>query len=559
MYSSISKPLLLLFVLASCSAPKKTMLSAEQNTGNIKKHIEYLADDKLEGRRTGTKGEELAREYILAQFTEIGLTPKGTGSFPQSFPVNDGKKMNDSTALLINGNRLEPLKDFFCFPFSPAIALEAIPAIAVQESEMPWFIDLKETLEENKNNPHFDLTDHIRTTAKKAGSRGASALIFYNTSTIDDKLTFDPKDRSEVLSIPVLYVNKAVAATYFSDKSASLTLKLKLGIGEKKRTGFNVVGYIDNNAPTTVVLGAHYDHLGYGEDGNSRNTGHEPAIHNGADDNASGTAALIELARKLKTSKANHNNYLFIAFSGEELGLFGSKYFTENPTIDLKTVNYMINMDMVGRLNDSTKVLTIGGYGTSPEWSKHLTPDYFIHDNADKKTAPDLVIRFDSSGTGPSDHTSFYRKDIPVLFYFTGLHSDYHKPGDDADKINYNGENIIIGHMLQLIESLDNTPKLAFTKTRETQTTTSARFSVSMGIMPDYTFAGSGVRADGVSDNKPAQKAGLKAGDIVLQIGEYPTASLESYMQTLGKFKKGDKVKLKYKRGNEMLETTVEF
>src|SRR5438045_1851769 len=165
----------------------------------------------------------------------------------------------------------------------------------------------------------------------------------------------------------------------------------------RNRVGHNVIGYIDNGAATTVILGAHYDHLGYGEDGNSRNTSHEPAIHNGADDNASGTAALIELAKILKTSKAKHNNYLFIAFSGEELGLFGSKYFVENPTIDLKTVNYMINMDMVGRLNDSTKVLTIGGYGTSPEWSNVISRDYFVSPNNVKKTAPSLTIKFDSS------------------------------------------------------------------------------------------------------------------------------------------------------------------
>ncbi|HEY6063621.1 MAG TPA: M28 family peptidase, partial [Chitinophagaceae bacterium] len=274
---------------------------------------------------------------------------------------------------------------------------------------------------------------------------------------------------------------------------------------------------------------------------------------------ASGTAALIELARKLKSSNATNNNYLFIAFSGEELGLFGSKYFTEHPTIDLKTVNYMINMDMVGRLNDSTKVLTIGGYGTSPEWSAVISKDYFNLPNREKKSAPSLIIKFDSSGTGPSDHTSFYRKDIPVLFYFTGLHSDYHKPTDDADKINYAGEQVVIQHICSLIESLNGMPRLAFTKTRETQTTTSARFSVSLGIMPDYTFAGTGVRADGVSDGKPAQKAGLQAGDIIIQLGENNISSLENYMQALGKFKKGEKARVKFKRGNETLEVTVEF
>jgi len=153
------------------------------------------------------------------------------------------------------------------------------------------------------------------------------------------------------------------------------------------------------------------------------------------------------------------------------------------------------------------------------------------------------------SGTGPSDHTSFYRKDIPVLFYFTGLHTDYHKPTDDADKINYNGTLQIIQHIEKLIASFDKQPKLAFLKTRETQTTTTARFNVSRGIMPDYTFADNGVRADGISEGKPAQKAGLKAGDIILQIGEYSISSMENYMQTLTKFKKGDKAKVKYKRG----------
>jgi hypothetical protein len=318
------------------------------------------------------------------------------------------------------------------------------------------------------------------------------------------------------------------------------------------------VGYLDNGAATTVVLGAHFDHLGYGEDGNSRNTSAEPAIHNGADDNASGTAALIELAKKIKTSPARKNNYLFVAFSGEELGLFGSKHFTENPTIDLKSVNYMINMDMVGRLNDSSKVLTIGGYGTSPAWSK-VIPTGNIPAGKEKNQTTAIVVRIDSSGTGPSDHTSFYRKDIPVLFYFTGLHTDYHKPSDDADKINYAGEALIIHQMLGVVESLNNEPRLAFLKTREAQTTTSARFSVSMGIMPDYTWSGNGLRSDGVSEGKPAQKAGLKAGDIILQIGDFKITSMESYMQTLGKFKKGDTVKVIYLRGKDTLTTTVQF
>jgi hypothetical protein len=433
--------------LAGCSASKKAAKPDTQTLDNLKAHIRYLADDRLEGRRTGTKGEEMAAEYIRQQFYSIGLQPKGTEYYMQSFIINDGKKIDSITELSINDQKLITGKEFFPFPWSSDMSLEALPSIAVQEAGMPWFFDLKETLEENKSNPHFDLKDYVRNNSKKAKDRGASAIILYNTSAIDDKLAFDSKDRSEKLDIPVLYISRPAAEKYFSDKTATLTLKMRVGISDKTRIGHNVIGYIDNKATTTVVLGAHFDHLGYGEDGNSRHTAQGAAIHNGADDNASGTAALIELGRKLKSSAAKGNNYLFIAFSGEELGLYGSKYFTEHYSIDLKTVNYMINMDMVGRLNDSSKVLTIGGYGTSPAWSSVISHDYFELSNANKKTAPSLVIKFDSSGTGPSDHTSFYRKDIPVLFYFTGLHTDYHKPTDDADKINFKGEQIIIGHI----------------------------------------------------------------------------------------------------------------
>ena len=549
MFSRFIKSLTVITVLAGCSGPKKIVKTDTATLDSLKAHITYLADDKLEGRRTGTAGEQLATQFISAKFQSIGLLPKGSSGYVQPFEINEGKIIGKGTDFAFGGEHLSAGKDFFPFPYSANVKMEAQPSIAVQEADMPWFFDLKDVLEENKINPHFDLKDYVRTNAKKAAAKGASAVILYNTSSTDDKLAFDGKDRTDALAIPVIYLNKEIAAKYLSDPSATIKIFLAVEIAEKKRTGANVVGYIDNGAASTVILGAHFDHLGYGEDGNSRNTSKVPAIHNGADDNASGTAALIELARKLKASKAKNNNYLFIAFSGEELGLYGSKYFTEHPTIDLKTANYMINMDMVGRLNDSTKTLTIGGYGTSPTWSSVIST----------QPGTSFTVKVDSSGTGPSDHTSFYRKDIPVLFYFTGLHTDYHTPNDDADKINYGGIVKILDNITSVITSLNESPKLAFTKTREAQTTTSARFSVSMGIMPDYTFSGNGVKADGVSEGKPAQKAGLKTGDIIQQLGDYTISSMESYMQALGKFKKGDKAKVKYKRGNELLETTVEF
>ncbi len=182
---------------------------------------------------------------------------------------------------------------------------------------------------------------------------------------------FNAKDKTNAAKIPVIFITKDAAKKYLLDNSSSFEFKLNVAMDNKKRIGHNVVGYINNNAPYTIIIGAHYDHLGYGEDHNSLYTG-APQIHNGADDNASGTAAVIELARILKNSKLISNNYLFICFSGEELGLFGSKYFTEHPCVDIHSVNYMINSDMVGRLNDSTHTITIGGYGTSPTWVKYF-------------------------------------------------------------------------------------------------------------------------------------------------------------------------------------------
>jgi len=519
---------------------------------NLQSHVRYLADDKLEGRRAGTAGEKLAGEYIGSQFQGIGLLPKGTNKWLQPFEINDGKQVNPATHFFINGSDLRLNSEFFPLVISPNQSTEAAVSMALPERGVPWFLDLKELMEENKDNPHFDLGEAIKTKANNISVKGATALVIYNTSTTPDNLAFNGKDRSERASIPILYVTADAKKRYLNDPQATLDIKLKIDIGDKKRTGNNVVGYIDNGAATTVVLGAHYDHLGYGEDGNSMLRGTtEKLIHNGADDNASGTSALIELARLLKANKGKQNNYLFIAFSGEELGLTGSKYFTENPTIDLSTVSYMINMDMVGRLNDSSKALTVGGYGTSPTWGG------LIVSGKGKKSY--FTIKLDSSGTGPSDHASFYRKDIPVLFFFTGLHTDYHKPSDDFDKINYLGELQIIKYVADIIGKTKEQGKLVFTKTRETQSGTTSRFSVTMGIMPDYTFSGNGVRVDGVSEGRPAQKAGLKSGDVIIQLGDFNTSSVETYMEVLGKFKKGDKAKVKYKRGGEVVETEVVF
>jgi aminopeptidase YwaD len=543
--------LLLMLLFASLSSVGQKLKKADKvMITNLEAHISYLADDKLEGRRAGTNGEKLAREYISNQFQKAGLEPKGEQGWLQPFEIYDGKQISTSTLLFVNDRELKLNDEYFPFVFCPNASLEAAVSPAVKEKGVPWFDDLKDILEENKDNPHFDLTSAIKSIAAKAAEKGATALFVYNSTGIADNLKFDGKDNAQPVRIPVVYLTTKACKQYLADESATLDIRLKTAITDKKRTGNNVIGFINNGAPNTIVFGAHYDHLGYGEDGNSLLRTGEKLVHNGADDNASGTAALIELARLLKLSKDKNNNYVFIAFSGEELGLFGSKYFTEHPTVSLGSVNYMVNMDMVGRLNDTSKVLTVGGYGTSPAWGSLFTTlnrqKYF-------------TVTFDSSGMGPSDHTSFYLKNIPVLFFFTGLHSDYHKPTDDYNKINFTGEAILIKYIESLVTLTNTKGKLAFQKTREPAMGTTARFNVTLGIMPDYTFAGSGVRVDGVSDDRPAQKAGIQTGDVIIQLGTYDTNSLETYMQALSKFNKGDKTTVKFKRGEAMKEGNVEF
>jgi aminopeptidase YwaD len=547
------KSIILFLLLATVAHGQKLKREDRRLLTNLEAHVQYLADDKLEGRRTGTKGEALAAEYISQQFKAEGLQQKGTNAYYQAFEIVEGKQINSATHFIVNGQPLIIGKEFFPFQYSPNIRIQALPSRALQEADMPWFWNLNDVLEGAKGNPHFDINEAVKQKAKEVHKRGATALFVYNTSNLDDGLSFDPRAGSEATDIPVIYISKDAIQKYFSDESATLDIDLAVDMGIKKRSGTNVIGYLDNGAATTVVLGAHYDHLGYGEDGNSLQRSGPPEIHNGADDNASGTAALIELARMLKASKAKHNNYLFIAFSGEELGLYGSKYFTEHPTIDLARVNYMINMDMLGRLNDSTETLIVGGYGTSPVWS-------VAYDGKNKLFQGLIHFRFDSSGVGPSDHTSFYNKNIPVLFYFTGMHPDYHRPTDDWNKLNYTGEVDIVKHIYSLIEALDGqNQKLAFNKTRDTRMGTSAHFSVTLGIMPDYTFSGSGLRVDAVSDARPAQKAGLQVGDVITALGDHPVNSIESYMQALGHFKKGDSTTVYFNRAAEKLSRPVTF
>ncbi|TJY34818.1 M28 family peptidase [Pontimicrobium aquaticum] len=381
----------------------------------IKEDVTFLADDKLEGRSTGTDGERAAADYIAKRFKDLGLEGKGTSGYFQDFT------------------------------FTP------------------------------KTDPHSE--------------------VKYTTVNDDGSIT-----------------------------------------------GRNILGFIDNNASQTVVIGAHYDHLGYGGEG-SLDRSEEKAIHNGADDNASGVAVMLNLAGKLKETNTN-NNYLFMAFSGEEMGLLGSNYFVKNSTIPTDSINYMFNMDMVGRLKaDST--LAVYGVGTSPYFKQVIS-----------SSNKDFKIIENESGVGPSDHTSFYLSDIPVLHFFTGQHEDYHKPGDDSEKLNYDGMNMISEYIFDIITDLDDNGELAFRKTKNESEET-PRFKVGLGVVPDYLYDGEGMRIDGVTEEKPAIKAGLQKGDIIVKLGDSTITDMMSYMRALSVFEAGNTTKVTYKRGGK--EATVEI
>jgi acetylornithine deacetylase/succinyl-diaminopimelate desuccinylase-like protein len=314
------------------------------------------------------------------------------------------------------------------------------------------------------------------------------------------------------------------------------------------RTGRNVVAHLDHGAERTIVIGAHYDGLGFGGVG-SRAPG-DSSIHNGADDNASGVAALLEIARQLQASEARSHNVLFVAFSGEELGLYGSKHFVDAMPVSIERVRYMINLDMVGRLG-SERRLVVSGTGTSPAWSAAL--------NAAAE-ATDLTLAEDPSGLGASDHTSFYLEDIPAVHLFTGAHDDYHTPTDDSHRIDYDGLHDVASFAVRLVEELDDDGDLAFTETDDERQGRRMSFEVGLGIMPDYVFEGEGLRIDAVTDDDgPAGRAGLQEGDVIVRLGDAAIDDIYAYMDALGQLEQGDTAPVVVQRGDQVLEKEVQF
>ncbi len=547
------------FFFLACSTTKQLPFTDDQLKISLKKHISTLASDAFEGRETGTKGEQLSYDYIISQFKEIGLKPRGEKKFLQEFPFTEGANIGKSTQLYINVKSYKLDTDFFPLQYSGnGIVTNYItkvgygiyaPALKHDDYEgkinIAKRIFLIESSSPDSSNPHGKYGDYdLRQRIDYAKSRGAAAVIFINSDTTTENPKADFIHKFSSSTIPVIFAT-GKAAKILKD---SVVFMCTVGVEIQKieKTGHNVIGYIDNKANNTVVIGAHYDHLGYG--GESSLYRGKPEIHNGADDNASGTAALMELARRLKSSNDKKNNYLFITFSGEEKGLLGSNFFVKHPTIDLKKVNYMINMDMVGRLKPDEKTLLINGTGTASAWK--IVLDTMMDG---------IKIKTSESGIGPSDHTSFYLDSIPVLHFFSGTHSDYHKPSDDEALINYDGEISIVKIILKTIDRLNDSGKLAFIKTKDENNEDAPKFKVTLGVIPDYAFDGEGMRIDGVSDGRPASKAGLLKGDVVIQLGEHKVTDMMTYMKALGKFSKGETTKVKVQRGKEVVEKNITF
>ncbi|MDP6877567.1 MAG: M20/M25/M40 family metallo-hydrolase [Candidatus Marinimicrobia bacterium] len=314
----------------------------------------------------------------------------------------------------------------------------------------------------------------------------------------------------------------------------------------------NVVGMVPGTTlkDEYIVIGAHFDHLGYGGAHSGSLEMNSSAIHNGADDNASGIAGMLELASKLSSERKKiKRSLIFIAFNAEEQGIFGSKYFVKNSPVNTSNIITMINLDMIGRLNNLS--LNISGTGTSPLFNNIL-------DKISKKHY--LNINKNPEGFGPSDHSSFYSNNIPVLFFFTGGHSDYHKPSDDWNKINSSGQKKIVDMIYDVVLEIDNNtkrPKFTEAGPKSMSSPGRVKLKVTFGFMPSYSSTGKGLGVDGVRTEGPAGKAGLVKGDIILEINGEAIKDIYGYMEILEKLKPGESSEVKVLRNNNEITLRI--
>ena len=496
-----------------------------------------LASDEMQGRESGTEGEELAARFIQSRMQEIGLQPLFNGSFIQEFEFYGSWTLGEDNLLMINEQEFVLQKDFFVLPNASNATVHAEAVYVGFGLEPDRFADdvehgpvegkilfMEYFLPEELDDRSVPQTaEVIRNKVDRAESLGARGVIFVNTRSWRN----DPSTRlSQNLGsagIPVLFARSEVLE-YWQQSGENSMVLLSVEKDRPVFTSMNVAGYIDNQARYTVVVGGHFDHLGVGRAG-SRSPGSNQ-IHPGADDNASGVAGVLETARYIAQSGLTNFNYIFIAFGAEEKGLLGSRHFVDSDAYDMGKINYMFNFDMIGRKTNGS--LTLIGTGTSPVWN----------DLIDRLERPGLNITKSASGMGGSDHTSFYMKNIPVIFFFTGIHDDYHRPSDTPEKINFEGMQQILSFGYDMIAELNGMDRLAFSETPLTRRGAQRRSEgVTLGLMPDHAFDGPGLKVLAVVEDRPAQRAGIRAGDIILQIGDDEISDIQTYMTALSNLK----------------------
>lgn len=587
--------LLIISLIVGCSTTQPVFVSRDITVEELRRHVKYLASDEMEGRRSGTRGNDFAEQYITKEYKSYRLIPAGdNNTYTQQFEfVSDLKPGKNNQLAVFSGEqqyRFIPDIDFRPLPFSSDTSVSgplAFVGYGISADTLHYDdytnIDVKGKVViilryspdgKNQQSPFGDYTA-LRKKIMVARDKGALAVVFVTGPADEEKDALTPLRQERGFGnagIAVIQLKRDAANLIFQSVGRDLKTVQKEINDTKKPVSFdfpgtivnlqthivkiysktaNVIGYIEGNDPKLkdeyVIIGAHFDHIGMGGEGSGSLQPDTTAVHNGADDNASGVAGLLEIAQYFSAHKHElRRSFVFTAFTGEELGLLGSSNYVKHPPFPLEKTVAMLNMDMIGRLKDSA--LTVQGVGTSPVWKEIIE-----RQNADSV----FKLKLGQDGFGSSDHATFNGKDIPVLFFFTGLHSDYHKPSDDWDLINYDGEKLVSDFVVRIIKDLDRVEeKPKFTKVEMTPSQREGAqrgFRVSFGIMPDFGDDAQGLKISGTRAGSPAQKAGLKNGDIIIKFGDKDVKNIYDLTYLLGEFKPGDEVDVVVIRGEEKL------
>ena len=598
---SLARLLALLLVTAGAVAQQTAPSQDGPSAAKLQQHVSYLASDALDGRRTGTAGATDAARYIAGEFSRLGLKPATAGPatrrpsqimprYLQSFPYVAGVELGTKNDFLIGSTsqRLRIRDEWTPLGISSSATVSGslvfvgfgIKAADLNHDDyagLPLSGNIALALSGTPDgaNPHgrfFRYVD-VRWKAIAARNAGARALVVIADESEfkkDHLSLFEYDNMVGEMGLPVIAISQqalnkiapeldhselqkvAAAKEQLTIKPVAGPFTVTTDIKHKEVPAYNVIGILEGSDPAlkneTIVIGAHYDHLGRGGEGSLAPRSGE--IHHGADDNASGTAGVLELARVLTAQRPRlKRTIVFIAFGGEEEGLLGSKYYVDHPVVPLANTVAMINMDMIGRMKD--RKLVIGGVGTAKEWREIIAAG-----TADPVRSFDLTLNED--GFGPSDHSSFYGKQIPVLFFWTGTHADYHKPSDTFEKINYADQTRILNLVGYIVRNLDVAPQRITYLTAKTEATPrTGGFRVYLGTIPNYADSNNGLLIDGVREDSPAAKAGMKTGDRIVKIGTREVKNVYDYTFALGEMKAGEEYVIEVVRGTERLSLKI--